>query len=512
MELISLKLFQTGSYSDMERRPVVTTVDANIMNQLSELTHGGTNISRAAIAPVASQIIAPSAIPIGPAEIRGGWGETRCRFIMEFASNGFNGARMRKIVTGYTSHMGISVQKNALDSQMQFFINNVIDMNDSVVPTGSGHGIQTSIRGSDQILFGAYDRHGSRPNDYMLRPGDIFNTASSQSAVMNWAQEGQYADLRMTFMNGAARSRRDNLNPTAYLNRLLRASQSAKMTAEDDSVDSLQYVNDQSAGIANDAPISGDTLLRELCNKYDLGKRGFITWREIMDRWPHVSTPNFIKVQLFGGAHAKQALHQAGQTEHWRGNNIETILATMLGNALPGLLTDNMVYRIGLLITNKTMGGIPDVAITLPPMSLVDGLDLTMYLERLKTQILTELMPGLSDNNMRLIHIGVTADVMDETTLHISVNNAPVTVYTIPSFADNTFSLVTTNNIEHAYGIVADINNLTFNLGSMHEAHGYTPVREQVFTGNQTAARAPITQQINQTLAQPIAGANRWNF
>lgn len=519
MELMSLKIFQTGSYNTMQRRPVVTQVNSSLMNQLSELTHGGTNISRSAIAPVASQIIAPAAVPIGQAEIIGGWAESRCRFIMEFASKGFNGAQMRKIVTGYTSHMGVSTVQKAIDLDMQFFINNIIDLNDSVVPTGYGTAIQTSIRGSDQLLMGAYDRNGLRPNDYMLRPGDIFNTASSQSAVMNWAQEGEFADLRMTFMNGVARSRRDNLNPTAYLNRLLRASHAARLTAEDDGPESMQYVNDTSAGIANDGPVSGDMLLRELCNRYDLGKRGYITWREIIERWPVAMTPNFTKVTLFGGVHARQAPHQVGQTEHFAGNNIETILATMLSSSLPGLLTENMIYRIGLLITNNVIGGQPQVITTMPPMSLCAGVDLEPYVERLKIQILTELMPGLTDNNMRIVHCNVLADVNDEIKLDIAVNHAPAVPYVIAAFADNTFTMVTTNNINHAYGIVADITNLTNNLGGMIEANGYTPA-PQVFMGNQAPAahynpnptHAPIAQQIGGTNNITTSGASRWKL
>lgn len=514
MELISLKLFQTGTYNNMVRRPVVTSVNQATLNQLNELTHGGANVTRAAIAPVAAQIIAPSATPIGDATIANGWGETRCRFIAEFANQGFNGARMRKIVSGYTDHMGVIVSSNAIDPNMCLFINNVIDLNDSIVPGSAGNTIQTSVRQCDQILFGNYDRSGYQQNDYMLRPGDIFNTASSQAAVMNFAGEGEFADLRMTFMGGAARSRRDNLLPTAYLNRLMRASQAAQMSAEDNGPETMQYVNDTSAGIANDAPISGDIILRELSNKFDLGKRGFITWRDLQSRWPHVNAPGFVKVKLYGGAHAKRPLHQAGQSEHWVGNNIETLLATMLGNALPALLTDNMIYRIGLLIHNQTPNGMPDVVVTIPPMSLAEGVHLEPYVERLKMQLLTELMPGLTENNMRIVSISVNADVMDETSMTISVNYGSPMPFAIPQFGDQTFTLMTTNNMDHAYGIVQDITNLTYNLGQLNDANGFTPAPMAFKTAQPIPYSPPVAQAYGNVpiTTNTAQGSNRWKI
>ena len=504
MQLVKVQLFQTGTYNQMQRRSYVTSVDGAAIQQLNELTHGGQNLSRAAIAPVASQIVTASSSPIGQAIINGGWDNARCRILMEFEQTSFNGAKMRKVVTGYTDHLGINPGTNSIDPNMCIHINQIVDLMDSVVPTSYGSAIQTAVRGCDQILFGNYDRHGRLPNDYMIRPGDIFNNSNSQMALMNYAREGQFADLRSTFVNGAVRSRRDNLNPTAYTHRLLRAAAAARLTEDDNGPDTLQSVNDQAAGIANDAPMSGDTVLRELNNRFDLNKRGFITWRDLISYYPHVMAPGFIKVNLFGGVHARRQLHASGASEYWNGDNVETVIATMLGNALPGILTENMIYRIGLYISNVGIGGTPEVVITTPPQSMVSGDVPFEYLERMKSMIITELMPGLTANGWRKIAIHVNADVMDEISIGVSVEHQPVIDYVIPSFADNTFSLVTTNSLDQVYGIVADITNLTNNLG--HAPSAFEPAA-RIYTGAQAQPQMHGGQP--PAVNRPTGG-NRW--
>lgn len=509
MNLIGCRIFQTGSYNQQLRRAFTTQVDASVISQLDELTNGGRNLSRAAIAPVAAQVLTPSASPIGQAIINGGWDNHRCRIVFEFEQPGFNGAKMRKVVTGYTDHLGINPGTNSIDPNMRIYINQVVDLIDSVVPTPHGHAIHTAIRDCDQIIMGNYDRNGRLPNDYAMRPADIFNTASSQTSIMNYVGDGSYIDLSNTFVNGAVRSRRDNLNPTGYMHRLLRAANEARTLQDDNAPDTLQSINDDAAGIVNDKPWSGDTVLRELSKSFDYNKRGYVTWRDLVTRWPQLTVAGFVKASLFGGVHARRQMHAAGQTERWDGNGPETIVATMLGGSLPGLLTANMIYRIGLYIHNTGAGGIPEVLVTIPPVSLSNAEVPIEYVERLKMQIVTELMPGITANGWRQVAVTCDVDVMDEIRIGISINSGPIIDYVVPCFADNTFSLVMTNNMDTVYAISADVTNLSNNLTGGAAPNMYEPA-STIFTGS-AAYRPPQPTAQPQQHNEPT-GVNRWRI
>ena len=83
--VVKLIMIHTGTYDDMPMRAYTGAFNMDIANAFNHVTSNGSLISAQAIAPIASQIIAPEASPSGLAQIAEGWSNQRLRFLLELA-------------------------------------------------------------------------------------------------------------------------------------------------------------------------------------------------------------------------------------------------------------------------------------------------------------------------------------------------------------------------------------------------------------------------------------------
>ena len=121
-----LMFIETGSYHQQAARPYNTYIDdTRNVSLLKNATQDGSNISANSVAGVASTILRPSSEAGRDINITQGWNERRYRFFMEIELMVGN-IPTRKIIIGYTDHVGKAPFSDHLDPNMRMYINNVI--------------------------------------------------------------------------------------------------------------------------------------------------------------------------------------------------------------------------------------------------------------------------------------------------------------------------------------------------------------------------------------------------
>jgi hypothetical protein len=457
--------FQVGTYADQMRRPLNSGgIDLRTIAQLETATQGGTNFTRSAVAQVANDIIRPNAQHEGVAAIDHGWAEQRASFMIEFSQPLPGGLEVRKVITGYTNYLGISTS-GAIDPQLILYINSVMTLRTKMTHTPTGNVLTLIPSTSETLLTGHFSNGGVTPNELSLRPMDIYTQLTSQADVMSFAGEGPVYDSRSTFASGPILSDRGHSFNASYVSKMLTAAQQG-FALQNDGIADLTAVYREASGIMGERAICADNLLEQLVATDGLWNKGAISWQRLMGLFPDID--NKTTVVFAGGAHAKQTAmpHVRGQTEYWHGSNAETVLATQIGQTIPGLMMENMLGNISLMITNDTIGTIPTVTITREPLSLTENVDLVFYVNRFKQFVLTELVPGITYNNNACVTVHITADVYNETSISISFNHGPFIDYVSPTFCDNRFSALVTYSPQVLDGIKRDFSNIISTIGT----------------------------------------------
>lgn len=457
--------YQSGTYADQMRRPLNSGgIDSRTLLNLEVATQGGTNLTRSAVASVANDIIRPIAEHEGVAGIDHGWGEHRASFMIEFSQPMPGGLEMRKVMTGYTNYLGMSLS-GAIDPALILYINSVMTLRTKMTHTVGGNVLTMIPSTSETLLSGHFTNGGSMPNELSLRPMDIYTQMTSQADVMGFAGEGPVFDSRSTFAAGPILSDRGHSFNASYVSKMLTAAQQG-MALQRDGLADLTAVYREAAGVMGERAISADPLLDHLMTTDGLWTRGAITWAQLTKLFPNID--NETAIVFSGGAHARPGAmpHVRGQTEYWHGSNSETILATQISQTIPGLMMENMIGNIGLMITNDTIGSVPTVTITREPLSLTENIDLVFYVNRFKQFVLTELVPGITYNNNACVTVHITADIYADTSISISFNHGPFIDYVSPTFCDNRFSALVTYNTSVLDGIKRDFQNIISCIGT----------------------------------------------
>lgn len=463
--LIRSLFFQTGTYQDQMRRPLNSGgIGLNTISNLEVATQGGTNLTRSAVASVANDIIRPAAEHEGIAAIDHGWGESRASFMIEFSQPVAGGLEIRKVMTGYTNYLGVS-QSGAMDPAMILYINSVMTLRTKMLHTQAGNVLTMIPSMSETILSGQFTQGGTMPNEFSLRPMDIYTQMSSAADVMGFAGEGATFDMRSTFAGGPVLSDRGHSFNASYVSKMLNAAQKGFQLQEDGLAD-LTAVYREASAIMGERAISADPLLDQLMATDGLWNKGAVNWSRMTALFPDIDQKT---TMIFsGGAHARPGAmpHVRGQTEHWYGSNQETLLATQISQTIPGLMMENMIGNIGIVITNDTIGSQPIVTIAREPLSLTENIDLVFYVERFKQFVQTELIPGITFNNNACVTAHITADIYGETSISISFNHGPFIDYVSPTFCDNRFSALVTYSPQVLDGIKRDFSNIIASIGT----------------------------------------------
>lgn len=462
-------LFETGTYDPQYRRSLVTSTQADKLARLQEATQFGTLLTPTALAPIASEIIMPNTrVEPGGVFIPGGWNNKRYHFIMEIIANsvGGTGGRYRKIISGYTNGADLSYG-GLLPPDMQLYINGHLTMRDIKVPGPHGVQYQSTIIGNDQILLGHYDNPHSSRNDFTLRPYDVLLRLGSNKML---SEEDDHMggtvnfNLAGTFAQGIKNSSRKNSAPGTYMSKLLTACKDSRDSSDNMFLDEQAATMDVAAGALSENLLSNDLTFSMFNKLTDFANTGFITLGQLERMCPGVESN--AKVHKRSAISNLRPSQSAGVSASMVEETPEAIIATQLTNALPGILLDNALNKVSLVITNMNVDG----SCTVMPMehtlgSVISGIDLIQMFEKVRYRIITQLMPGITQNNVIGVYIIVECDTLADTFVKVSIEGKPYEEFISPTFADSLFSPIITGSQSILDRVATDIENLSVNIG-----------------------------------------------
>lgn len=470
LRMTKFLIVQSNTYNDQMSRPFSTNFDGHLVAQFKEATHHGSTYNPTALAGVAGAFLRPQAEATAMVAIPNGWDQRRFRFSMEFeTATAFQGS-LRQVVTGYTDHPGATADGQAMDQNMRLYFNNSIHLQAAHAMTP--HGAVETLRVADasHVLFpGQGTQFNGQPTGLQtMRPEDVIGSISTQ--VLS---DANVVDCRSSLDTaGIKKSRRNNLLAPEYVAKTMTAIDQAHKLA--DSTADHATIYESARATVRETLTTHDFFLSAL-NQFSSTFRyhGYVTYGELCRLFPE--TEHVRTIVLPGPTQRMTAMPSRGMTESWTMPTQETVVATILANAIPAVMMDCMLTKVTFVATNQTLNGQPDLQIR-EAASFTSGIDMSPYLERFRVRILQEVLADITRNNMFSVNLAITCNVLADTMVQVSLDGGHPVDYVTPSFCDGLFAPIITST-PHALSTVAhDMDMLFNNVGQNHAVTQYSPM------------------------------------
>ena len=526
-----LLMTETGRYNQMFLRPMTTNIGADAVSKIDSATHGFVNVNPKALRDFAGEIIAPSADPVGMANIDGGWGTRRFRFILTVDEvNQFNPQdSTTRVLYGYTDEG--RMDPSGIDPNQRFYFNSETVVVNNTQRTANGLMKIPRVMGSNQIINGfssgeSAPVYGQANAIYTIRPEDVYTSIQNETVLQhlqqgrmfgnnnglhyaNIDQPTQIIDGRNQFGTGLEQklARRHEHAPAFFLNEVLRGYKEGMAEAEDPTERGSVAAMAQSA-IQNQSIVTNHFLckLRENCG---YAAKGFVTYHELTTLFPDlrmktrcVSSNGVAGTQrIIVGAGTRQGpgngLSDGTDSQHWGGATAETIAATMLGQIVPAIMASTMFETIAFTAFNG-MGGRNDFMVNLIPESMrmiVDGLNASYWGQTFQAQLKDQVLIPITFGNQRTFSMTVSCDIVGETIVEISLDGGPMERFVAPSFSNSLTTSLATTNYDHSKTIASDMDFLVQSLGegNRHQMGAQSPL---VGTGVPDQYSTPTNDQV----------------
>ncbi|CAD5236086.1 hypothetical protein PP187_gp097 [Klebsiella phage vB_KvM-Eowyn] len=491
MRVLNFFLTHTGTHSDAMLRSYDVSVSQQNIDAVRETTLRGAVTDMRTIAmgvtEIASSVMRQKTTPDAVVSIPNGMGEQRLRFYLEIETDRTSLTVNRQIITGFTDHLGYHdhMGRVSIDPNMQYYPNNIICLRDQITFDHT-RGINTTttvVSDSSQILRGdclvvnpgvvqppVHDVWGHqtpvRPivagtvnaNDvYAVRPQDVFRHKAATEMVRQHGG-GATTDKRLSFMDGVRKSHRDNANGTRYLAKTLAAMNQA-YTMDDADSNYITTLYNQAGGLIGEATIAQDRFLGMLNSGGGFTQRGFFTHQELLN---HVPDAENIAVIIKPTTPTEiNELCNRGNTDGWGGGDWETLIATRLSSATPGIMMESSISRIWFEGTNMTHNGRFQINIMPDHFAMMTQVaDVESMITRFKINMETQVLPGMLPNSQMPVTVTAVMDWAGESRIWVSVDGRPPVPFEHANFCDGLSSPVICANPEAASHISNDLVNL----------------------------------------------------
>lgn len=466
IRIAKLIMQETGTYNPMFQRPYETHVTQDIFNNIVQKVEEtrGAEITGATLAGVASALVTPTAHHNGEIAIPYGWTERRIRFILEAHVKTRFGSEMVFYFQGFTSHLGASHSGHSFDLEMEFYINSFIRVTRMQKYSPVGMINRDVITDAASIVNGQFmrnDQFNNQQNIMMMRPQDIFT--GMQSAYIrdayNYHNNSQDIHDTRLFLTGSVRSKKSNNLPCNYVGKIIDSYQASLVNSFStaDSKDAYSQARDYT----NEENLNQNEFLAALGRVKGMANVTSFKLPDLLRIDPNVE--KVINYITLGPARAQ--LHQAGQTAYWNASDRETLIATILSNAVPAIMMECMISKIYFSSTNHDFSGAMTTVIG-NVMSLTDT-DMTSNYEMFKRRFEREVMYDITYGGQDLYMVTIDADLFGDTYITLSIGGNPEIRFNTPSFCDGLMTPVMTTNQQNYYGTINDFDHLMNNINEI---------------------------------------------
>lgn len=456
-------LVESGTYNQEFTRPYTSHMDQNTLNLYTENTQMGQHVNRGTLAGIAGSIVSPSSVVDAQVNVINGWGERRIIFMMEIQEVH---TKLIAVIMGYADKVDLSYQTGIIDPELRMTFNSTMTL--SSVEHSTPNGWVTRKRVVDNAhMMGAqtisalvpvnpaYNHDAGRI--YTQRPQDVAFNLSLQDMP-----SGVIFDGRTQLMpNKQIRSKRENNSATHYLSQVINnISQTTNAVEVQDGHMSNQDVYNLAGATMQELTIQHDPVLRYIAKNSNMNNLGFVTWGQMCAMFPDLDSQS--KFYTRSQDVMKMETHfesTAGTFADWNTVGWEPILATTVLHTLPSLISQCMLMGISGTMTNNTIDGGYAVSIE-DARAFVDGFDRTQAVQHIEYRLLTEVLPGLTQNNQRNIFVAFNINLVRDGWVSISIDGQHAVEFSSPCFADGLLLPTVATNQDSLSNLATTINTL----------------------------------------------------
>lgn len=468
LHVAQLLIQETGCYGQQYSRPYKAVTDQrtldNLSNRITDVSRGSptAKVTGGLISGLCGGLMMPSANWDSQLIIPNGWNERRLRFVLEVRNvTGFG--EDIYFFQGYSEYMGIS-HLNTIDDRMVFYINSFMRVSRSRDYSGmSSAGFRDIVSETAQVINGRYHVQ-STGEVFGLRPEDLFIGAQSNhiSEALMTSNEGHVVDTRLNQAGEVFRSRRTNAIPSNFLSRVIDSYRSANMMA--DFGTGTDDIYSRAIQSSHEPSPFENPFIRALSDLQGMHAVTTFSMRDLLTLDPNVQhNTQFLELA------STVRLHQVGETEDWAAANLKTQLATVVTNAVSGLMVECMMVEVAFHCTNMTLNGMPDTRFLSTPVGFTAANPM-MYSMNFINRFESEVLPDLTQAGHIPVSITVHADLYGETMVEISIDGDMATPYTTPSFCDALLSPVVTTNSGDYHALVNGVESIVNTTGQTNYA------------------------------------------
>lgn len=432
--ITKLVLAESQGYKDQWVRPYEVNATFEDLNKvensiMKSMEMGNTKVAGSVLTALNPNILTPSAMVGGRADIINGWGEKRFKFtlIIEFSYAGSNSAIIN-YVQGYTNYLGISMQ-GTLDPEMVYYTNSVnvlrktFDANTgqvSVVPIETLNIAKDDNANNQSVLN---TNKLARPDDLLAGISRLKDTESDYMVV---SDIGSLKDANVVD--------KTTLLPTTHISKTLESAINNRLTSSAFS-ENVNIMDSMTADLISPAVENIDffKLLTVL--------KGFSTTTfttndlKFIDSTLDGSNRIATFMGLGNGRVDLPPVLQSSESADTFNADWETRMAVVIHEGVSAIMGESLLNDISFTITNDTG------AITYSPLSefksYIEGLNLIAQFEKFMNLFISRVWPTISNNNMSLVKLLVAVQTEADTVINISLDNRPAINYVLPTFANS---------------------------------------------------------------------------
>lgn len=464
IKITKLFLIETPGYQDQYHRTYTTYLDGVGLQQVQQATNYGQSISAEALAGVSGSVLQLSQAGHS-VDMVNGWGTNRFRFLMAVEQNTIQGGRFIQYLQGYTDHLGVS-HGGALDQRMRFFINSVTQTRTVAHHTPMGTKYVPTAHAADHILTRPKMGYGMNGlgvsnSSHLMRPMDALNTISLRQIDNHFADHAhEFIDGRTSFVGDSVhKSRRKNGNTPEYLSRVMNAYRNAH-DPEDVFSDEATRMT-KAAGTVQENTVAGDPFLGLLMRETEFREGQSISLGELTALCPEL--PHVMQVVPLRQA-PTFSQSMGASAEYWTSSDATAQIAARLSNAVPAIMLDLMLTRLGFVVHNRTLDNQPDFKFMVMNSFGGEDLDLTPYAMRFQHRFLTECFMDITEQGRLDVALEIMIDVLGDSVIRVSHLGGPMTDYVTPTFTDALLAPVWADSNRQLHSLALDIDMICSHL------------------------------------------------
>jgi len=431
-------------------------------------------ISMTAAAKSLGSSVRLSAVPTGKVYIPNGWSTQRLMFLLAVEEIINDSTALTHYIQGYSEYYDPS-HAGKLDPNASYYINSIT----TVVRTKNmlTNSIDSRVSETYNVVFdptgnSSYEMVASPGAGLeLIRPTDIM--ANLHANIMYSGMEDVNLNVKTTSItNGANVSSRSNNDPLKYFTNTVNAVVNSRSV--DIGHNTPESVLANANGIVSEKSITSNGFVYELSRLTGVMEPNSFTLGVLERIDPSTSSKVVLAAtgSMLRDPNQMATVLDTNNTESMLNYTEESEVAQTFINALSSAMSENLVTVLSGTITNLYAEPITTISNI---NSFLEGVDVTPYGNRLINYVNYVIMPQLSVNGLRGVSIVFDCDLLGDTTVNVSLDNATPVTFRLPSFADSLYSPVRTDG-QNKSAVVGDFElvvDSVLGMSSTDQTVGY---------------------------------------